>query len=59
MAPVAKSAAGFVRKTGDLLDRTSADELVDRARSTVRDRPGLALLAMIGVGFIGARLLKD
>jgi hypothetical protein len=59
MAPVARAAAGFVRKSGDLLDRTSADDLLDRARSTVRERPGLALLGMIGVGFIGARLLKD
>jgi hypothetical protein len=56
---VARAASGFVRKTGDLVDRRSADELLQRARDTVRERPGVALLGMIAVGFLGARLLKE
>lgn len=59
LAPVARAASGFVRKTGDLVNRRSAEELLQRAKDTVRDRPGVALLGMIAVGFLGARLLKD
>jgi|GEM_PF-4439930 len=59
LGPVARAASGFVRKTGDLVDRRSADELLQRARDTVRERPGMALLGMIAVGFLGARLLKE
>lgn len=59
LAPVARYASGFVRRAGDLLDQRSAEELIQRARDEVRDRPGLVLLGMAAVGFLGARLLKE
>jgi hypothetical protein len=59
LAPMARFAARYVRRAGDLLDEKSADELIAKVRSEVRDRPGLVLLGMAAVGFLGARLLKE
>lgn len=59
LAPVARYASTFVRRVGDLLDQRSAEDLIQRARDEVRERPGLVLLGMAAFGFLGARLLKD
>jgi hypothetical protein len=56
---MARFAARYVRRAGDLLDEKSADELIAKVRSEVRERPGLVLLGMAAVGFFGARLLKE
>jgi hypothetical protein len=52
------SAVGFVRKASDTLERNSTEDLVQQAKTRMRERPGVALAGCALLGFVAARFLK-
>ncbi|MCP3165872.1 hypothetical protein [Myxococcus qinghaiensis] len=53
------SAVGFVRRTSDTLNRNSTEDLIQQAKTRMKERPGMALAACAVLGFVAARFLKD
>ena len=56
---LASSAARFLHRASDYLESHSADELVDTAGRTLRQRPVVAIGIALGLGFVFARALKS
>ncbi len=54
----ARRAAGAVSGVADALKGKEVDELVDDARTFIRDKPAVAIGAAAAIGFVLTRLLK-
>lgn len=48
-----------VRSASKMLREKSSEELLDRAQSELRQRPGAALAGAFALGFLGIRLLRS
>jgi hypothetical protein len=55
----ARRAAGAIEGAANSIAEKDADELMDDARSFVRNSPGIALAGAAVVGFVMARLIKS
>jgi hypothetical protein len=60
--PAAKAfdmAAQFVRTANDRVSSGNAEDLLAEAQTQLRNRPGLALAGLVGIGFLAGRLIKS
>ena len=57
-AGYARQASGIVSDIHTSFAEKSIDALIDDGRDLVRQRPEIAIVAAVAIGFIGARLLK-
>lgn len=57
-AGYARQASDVVNDIHDSLAEKSIEALIDDGRALVRDRPEIAIVAAVLVGFIGARLVR-
>lgn len=58
-AEIATRVAGYVRKAKEVLDGHSSDEILDRAVTEVRNRPGAMIAGAFALGFLATRLAKS
>src|SRR4051794_37364340 len=51
-------AATYMRRAADAMEGKNLRDITDTARTQLRERPGLVMFGLVGLGFIGGRLLK-
>jgi hypothetical protein len=57
-APVADFVSQFAQRTSDNLRELKTQDLIRLGREQLQQRPGLVLAGLLGVGFLGARMLR-
>lgn len=57
-APVAEFVSSFARNASESLRDLRAEDLLRKGREQLRERPGIVLAGLLGIGFLGARMLR-